>query len=145
MPLPPSLRNIRVEWEADQELGPAPNGSLVPWARHGVLLLDAVMTVRQGTADSHRAQGWEPFTDAIVRAVSDKKEPVAFLLWGRPAQRKLLLIDGRHVVIQSAHPSPLSATRGPTPFRGSKPFSAANAALQALGRQPIDWSLTDAD
>lgn len=138
MPLPPSLRNILAEWEADQELGLAPNGSLLPWARHGVLLLNAVMTVRQGQANSHRDEGWEPFTDAIVRAVSDKKEPVAFLLWGRPAQRKLPLIGGRHVVIQSAHP----AARGPKRFRGSKPFSAANAALRALGRPPIDWSLT---
>jgi uracil-DNA glycosylase len=119
-------------------------GSLEPWARHGVLLLNTVMTVSQGIANSHKEKGWEPFTDAIIRMVAAKLEPVAFLLWGRAAQRKRRLIRGRHVVITASHPSPYSATRGQTPFRTSRPFSTTNAQLAALGQPPIDWSLTDA-
>jgi uracil-DNA glycosylase len=140
---PPSLRNVLAEWESDIGLGPAPTGSLEPWARHGVLLLNTVMTVRQGCANSHRRMGWEDFTDAIIRVVAARPDPIAFLLWGRPAQQKRSLIDERHVVIESGHPSPLSATRGATPFRGSKPFSNANARLAELVLQPIDWSLAD--
>ena len=142
---PPSLGNILREWKADLHLGSAQSGSLEPWARHGVLLLNTVMTVRRDKANSHRRQGWEPFTDAIIRAVSDRPEPVAFLLWGGPARRKRVLIDGRHVVIESNHPSPLSATKPPIPFRGSKPFSAANQRLEDLGQPTIDWSLNAAD
>jgi uracil-DNA glycosylase len=142
--IPPSLRNILDEWDADIG-GPRPlRGSLEPWARHGVLLLNTVLTVRQGRANSHRGKGWEPFTDAIVRAVANIERPVAFLLWGRAAHQKVQLIKGRHVVIQASHPSPFSATRGQTPFRTSRPFSTANARLAALGQPPIDWSLTDA-
>jgi uracil-DNA glycosylase len=136
---PPSLRNILAEWQADLDLGPAASGSLEPWARHGVLLLNAVMTVREGRANSHQGLGWEPFTDAIISAVNARPEPVAFLLWGQPARRKVPLIEARHVVIESSHPSPLSATRGSLPFRGSRPFSRANAEL---GRRAIDWRLT---
>ncbi len=141
---PPSLRNILSEWESDLRLARPAGGSLERWARHGVLLLNAVMTVRQGKANSHRDKGWEPFTDAIIRLVAAKQAPVVFLLWGRTAQRKVDLIDRRHVVIQASHPSPLSATRGQTPFRTSRPFSTANARLAVLGVPPIDWSLTDA-
>lgn len=139
---PPSLRNILAERESDTGLGPAPSGSLEPWARHGVLLLNTVLTVRHGSAHSHRAKGWEHFTDAIIRAVAARPKPIAFLLWGRPAQRKRPLIGDRHVVIESNHPSPLSATRGAKPFCRSRPFSKANTGLVALGRDPIDWSLT---
>ena len=142
---PPSLRNILAEWETDTRLGPAPSGSLEPWARHGVLLLNTVLTVRRGVAYSHHGIGWEDFTDAIIRAVAARPEPTAFVLWGRPAQRKRPLIGDQHVVIESSHPSPLSARRGAKPFYGSMPFSEANARLVALGRDPIDWSLTDAD
>jgi uracil-DNA glycosylase len=142
---PPSLRNILVEWEADTGFGPASSGSLEPWARSGVLLLNAAMTVRRGSANSHRAMGWEPFTDAIIRAVAARPDPIAFLLWGPPAQKKRPLIDERHIVIESNHPSPLSATRGATPFIGSRPFNDCNSLFEALGRDPIDWSLTDAD
>ena len=141
--IPPSLRNILDEWDADIG-GPRPlHGSLEPWAHHGVLLLNAVLTVNQGRANSHRGKGWEPFTDAIVRAVAASERPVAFLLWGRAAQRKACLINDRHIVIQASHPSPLSATRGQVPFRTSSPFSTANDRLAALGQPPIDWSLTD--
>ena len=137
---PPSLRNILAEWESDTGLGPAPSGSLEPWARHGVLLLNSVLTVRRGSANSHYGMGWEPFTDAIIRAVAARPDPIAFLLWGRSAQRKVSLIGGPHIVIESNHPSPLSATRGPRPFRGTNPFSRANSRLTGLGQPPVDWS-----
>jgi uracil-DNA glycosylase len=141
---PPSLRNILDEWESDLHPPRPSGGSLEPWARHGVLLLNTVMTVCRGRANSHKNQGWEPFTDAIIRAVAVKQAPVAFMLWGRPAQRKSRLIHGRHVVIEASHPSPLSVTRTPSPFRASRPFSTANARLVALRQPPIDWSLTNA-
>lgn len=140
---PPSLRNILDEWESDLHLPRPSSGSLEPWARHGVLLLNTVMTVCQGRANSHKRQGWEPFTDAIIRAVVAKQAPVAFLLWGRPAQLKSRLIDGRHIVIQASHPSPLAVTRTSRPFLTSRPFSTANARIAALGQPPIDWSLAD--
>jgi uracil-DNA glycosylase len=142
---PPSLRNILAEWESDTGFAPSGTGSLERWARHGVLLLNTVLTVRRGSANSHRWIGWAPFSDAIVRAVAARPDPIAFLLWGRPAQRKRPLVAERHIVIESSHPSPLSATRGPTPFRGSKPFSTANARLIQRGRPPIDWGVAGAD
>jgi len=152
-PLPPSLRNILAEWEADQNLGPAPNGSLVSWARHGVLLLSAVMTVRQGKANSHRGMGWEPISDAIIRAVSDKHEPVAFLLWGRPAQREMPLIDGRHVVIQSKHPSSLRRPEAQCRFAARSPLAPRtppfkrSAGRRSTGVWPtpaeVEWSGRD--
>jgi uracil-DNA glycosylase len=142
---PPSLRNILAEWESDTGFEPAPSGSLEPWARHGVLLLNTVLTVRRRSANSHRRIRWTDFTDATLRAVAAQPDPVAFLLWGRQAQLKRSLIGGPHIVIESNHPSPLSFARGPTPFRRSKPFSNANAKLSALGRIPIDWRLTGAN
>jgi uracil-DNA glycosylase len=142
--IPPSLRNILDEWDSDVGGMRPLGGSLERWACHGVLLLNTVLTVREGYANSHRGKGWERFTDAIVRAVADNERPVAFLLWGRAAQRKVRLINGRHVVIRASHPSPLSVTRGQTPFRTSRPFSTANAKLAALGQPPIDWSLAGA-
>ena len=106
---------------------------------HGVLLLNTTLTVRAGQAASHQKHGWETFTDHVIEVVSDKPETVVFILWGNAARRKRALIDTtRHVVIESAHPSPLSAHNG---FFGSKPFSRANAALVAAGREPIDWNL----
>ena len=137
------MRNILDEWDSDVGGVRPLGGSLEPWARHGVLLLNAVLTVREGHANSHRGKGWEPFTDAIVHAVADNERPVAFLLWGRAAQRKVRLINRRHVVIPASHPSPLSATRGQTRFRTSRPFSTVNVRLAALGQPPIDWSLAD--
>jgi uracil-DNA glycosylase len=141
---PRSLVNVLAEWQADLGLPPAVGGSLTSWARHGVLLLNTVMTVRRGEPNSHKGKGWEPFTDAIIRAVAARPEPVAFLLWGSRAQSKTRLIGRSHVVIPASHPSGYSATHGKTPFLMSRPFSTANARLATLGRPPIDWSLTDA-
>lgn len=141
MKSPPSLVNIFKELHADVDFRIPNNGSLIPWARQGVLLLNAVLTVRAHTPNSHKNRGWETFTDAVLRAVNEKRDPVVFVLWGGYAQKKLSLIDTtRHTVIQSAHPSPLSARSG---FFGSRPFSAINHALQAAGKSPIDWQLPD--
>ena len=139
IPAPPSLRNILREYSAD--LGyPAPSQpSLLPWANHGVLLLNTVLTVRAHQAGSHRNHGWEQFTDAVIGALSARSRPVVFLLWGNPAREKLRLIDQeRHLVLLGVHPSPLSAYRG---FFGSRPFSRANELLQQKGLPPIDWRL----
>jgi uracil-DNA glycosylase len=138
---PPSLVNIFKELHTDVDFRIPNNGFLVPWARQGVLLLNAVLTVRAHTPNSHKNHGWETFTDAVLRAVNEKRDPVVFVLWGGYAQKKLSLIDTtRHTVLQSAHPSPLSARSG---FFGSRPFSAINSALQAAGKTPIDWQLPD--
>jgi uracil-DNA glycosylase len=138
---PPSLRNMLKELR--DEMGcPIPNhGHLVPWARQGVLLLNAVLTVRDGEPNSHKGQGWEKFTDAVIRAVNQQPHRVVFVLWGAYAGRKAEMIDrDRHVIVQSAHPSPLSAKRG---FFGSRPFSQVNAALEQSGQAPVDWCLPD--
>lgn len=138
---PPSLQNIFAELRDDLGVEPPSHGNLEGWARQGVLLLNAFLTVRARQAASHRSAGWETFTDEVIRAVSAKPERVVFILWGAFARRKKSFVDlTRHVVIESAHPSPLSAHNG---FFGTKPFSRANAALAAAGRQPIDWSLPD--
>jgi len=137
--IPPSLVNIQKELQAD--IGcPAPNhGNLEHWARQGVLLLNAVLTVRAHRAGSHAGKGWETFTDEVIETVNAKPERVVFVLWGAYARKKRGLVDtSRHVVIESAHPSPLSAHNG---FFGSRPFSRANAALEAAGRPPIDWAI----
>ena len=137
VPLPPSLVNIFKELESDLGLPRPTSGSLVPWAEQGVLLLNAVLTVRQGEPNSHEGQGWEQFTDSVIRAVSAKPEPVVFLLWGNYARKKRKLIDAqRHEVIESPHPSPLSASGG---FFGSRQFSRINDALMLRGQPPIDW------
>lgn len=136
---PPSLVNIFKELEADLGVPRSKNGYLEPWARQGVLLLNTSLTVRAHEAGSHKGKGWERLTDAIIHAVSARKERVVFVLWGKPAQKKLELIDAaRHVVIQSAHPSPLSASSG---FFGSRPFSQINADLRESGQPEIDWRL----
>lgn len=137
--LPPSLRNIFRELHDDLGVDVPRSGDLTAWARQGVLLLNTTLTVRAGQAASHQGKGWEHFTDQVIRAVDAKPEPVVFILWGAAARRKKALIDtSRHVVIESAHPSPLSASNG---FFGSRPFSRANEALVAAGRDPVDWSL----
>ena len=141
VPPPPSLANIFKELESDLEIKRSGHGSLIPWAQQGVLLLNTTLTVRARSAGSHQKKGWEIFTDQVLRAVNDKPEPVVFLLWGSSARSKNQLIDAsRHTVIESPHPSPLSAHRG---FFGSRPFSRANEALMAAGREPIDWALPD--
>ncbi len=137
---PPSLRNIFKEMK--DELGhPIPdNGYLMPWARQGVLLLNAVLTVRQGEANSHKGKGWEKFTDAVIKAVADRPDPAVFVLWGNYAKKKLPLIDTeRHAVVQGAHPSPLSAKL----FLGSRPFTRIDEAVKAQGHDPIDWRIPD--
>ena len=135
---PPSLVNIYKELHDDLGCTVPDHGSLMAWADRGVMLLNAVLTVRAHSAASHKEQGWETFTDAVISALSARTEPVVFLLWGAYAQKKAALIDTkRHVILNAAHPSPLSAKK----FFGSKPFSQANAALKKLGREPIDWQI----
>ncbi len=133
--LPPSLRNIFKELQGDLGFEPASHGCLDGWAKQGVLLLNTVLTVRAHEANSHRGQGWELFTDKVIACVN-AQPAVAFVLWGRPAQQKAKQIDQRHLIIQSAHPSPLSAHRG---FFGSRPFSRINAFFASQGGPPIDW------
>ena len=141
--VPPSLRNIHAELHDDLGLPIPDHGNLEQWAKSGVLLLNATLTVRAGEAGSHQKRGWEIFTDQVIRVVNAKADPVVFILWGNSARRKRELIDtSRHTIIESAHPSPLSAHNG---FLGSKPFSRANAALQAAGREPIDWNLAGSE
>ena len=142
VPQPPSLQNIFKELEADLGIAPPDHGCLDAWARQGVLLLNTTLTVRAQAAASHQGKGWETFTDAVIRAVAAKPERVVFLLWGAAARKKRSLIDTtRHAVIESAHPSPLSAHNG---FFGSRPFSRANAALREAGREPVDWRIPSA-
>jgi uracil-DNA glycosylase len=139
--IPASLKNIYKELHSDLGIPPAKTGYLVPWAKQGVFMINAVMTVRAGLPNSHKNQGWETFTDAVISAVNAKPEPVIFLLWGAYAQKKMKLIDTtRHAVIQSAHPSPLSAKNG---FFGSKPFSAINQQLGVWNLSAIDWKVGD--
>ncbi|HEY1012699.1 MAG TPA: uracil-DNA glycosylase [Herpetosiphonaceae bacterium] len=138
---PPSLANMYKELKSDLGCKIPNNGYLVPWAEQGLLMINAVLTVRAHTPNSHKAKGWEQFTDAVIRAVNAKDSQVVFVLWGAYAQKKAALIDGsRHVIIQSAHPSPLSAKNG---FFGSQPFSKINAALREAGKQEIDWQIPD--
>ena len=135
--LPPSLRNIMKEREADVGIPMSSHGNLASWATQGVLLLNSTLTVRDGEAGSHRGRGWETFTDALLTAVNEKNRRVVFVLWGSTAQQKLPLITrNHHVVLRAPHPSPLSAHRG---FFGSSPFSRINNALEEVGDAPIDW------
>lgn len=138
VPVPPSLGNIYKEIQADQGHAPPGHGCLLPWARQGVLLLNAVLTVEEGRAGSHQGKGWEGFTDAIVQALDREKEGLVFMLWGAYAQAKGKLLQGRHCVLRAPHPSPLSAHRG---FLGCGHFSKANRWLQVAGQAPVDWSL----
>ena len=136
---PPSLLNIYKELHDDLGIDISNSGCLTPWAKQGVLMLNAVLTVRAHAPGSHRNQGWEIFTDAIIAAINAKSEPMVFLLWGNYAKEKIKLIDRqRHLIIHSSHPSPLSAHNG---FFGSKPFSKTNAALRQLGKPEIDWRI----
>lgn len=137
--IPPSLVNIHKELESDLGIPPPDHGNLEAWARQGVLLLNTTLTVRSGHAASHQGQGWETFTDQVIRVVDGKPDHVVFVLWGGHARKKRALIDrGRHTVLESPHPSPLSAHNG---FFGSRPFSRSNEALEAHGQTPIDWTL----
>jgi uracil-DNA glycosylase len=137
---PRSLINIYKELQADIPGFKIPNhGNLEEWAKQGVLLLNATLTVRAGNAGSHQKRGWEEFTDEVIKTISDKKEGIVFILWGAFAQSKAVLIDEKkHFIIKSAHPSPFSAERG---FFGSKPFSKTNAILEKEGKKAIDWQI----
>ena len=138
--VPPSLANIHTELHDDLGLAPPGHGNLEAWARRGVLLLNATLTVRAGQAGSHQGKGWETFTDQVIRAVNAKPDRVVFVLWGSSARKKRALIDvGRHAIVESPHPSPLSAHQG---FFGSRPFSRVDEALAATGLPAIDWSLS---
>ena len=144
---PPSLVNIYKELESDLGLPRPEHGFLEHWARQGVLLLNSVLTVEMGIAASHRERGWERFTDAVIRAVNVKSEPVVFMLWGSYAQKKAAFVDsvergGRHLVLKAPHPSPLSAHSG---FLGCRHFSKANAFLESRGIEPIDWALPECE
>ena len=136
-PVPKSLQNIYREYQSDLDLPAPANGDLTPWTQQGVMLLNRVLTVRSGTPASHRGKGWEAFTEQAIRALVQRDRPLVAILWGRDA-RDLKPMLGRTPVIESAHPSPLSAARG---FFGSKPFSRTNALLERLGADPIDWRL----
>jgi uracil-DNA glycosylase len=136
--IPPSLRNMYKELNADLGVPAASHGYLRAWADQGVLLLNTVLTVRAHEAASHKGHGWENFTDAVIRAVNERERPAVFVLWGAHAKKKAALVDAtRHRVIQGAHPSPLSAKM----FLGSRPFSKTNAALEELGHTPVGWAL----
>jgi uracil-DNA glycosylase len=137
---PPSLMNMFRELKSDLGIPVPGHGNLEAWAKQGVLMLNAVLTVRAHEPNSHKGRGWERFTDAVIRAVNSRPDPVVFALWGAHAQKKGKIVDEkRHVVLRGAHPSPLSAKQ----FFGSRPFSAINAALEKHGKRPIDWHLPD--
>ena len=139
VPPPPSLINIFKELRNDLGCFIPNNGCLKPWAEQGVLLLNAVLTVRAHEANSHRGHGWEMFTDRIIRLLNEHERPLAFILWGNPARRKKNMITNpRHFIVESAHPSPLSADRG---FFGTRPFSRVNQFLESIGEPPIDWQI----
>lgn len=138
-PIPPSLQNIYKELQSDLGIDPASHGELTSWAKQGVLLLNNALTVRRGQANSHRGKGWEQLTDAIIRKVNEKPEPVVYILWGANAREKTKLINNpNHLVLTSAHPSPLSAHSG---FFGCKHFSKANEFLRNKGVGEIDWRI----
>lgn len=139
--LPPSLLNIFKELESDLKIPRAQNGNLEKWAHQGVLLLNSVLTVRENQAASHQGRGWEKFTDRVIQEVALRREGVAFVLWGAYAQKKAAFVDRRkHFVIESPHPSPLSAHRG---FFGSRPFSKLNSYLESRGEVGINWDLNE--
>lgn len=139
IPAPPSLANIYKELNSDLGCYIPNNGYLKKWADQGVLLLNTVLTVRAGEANSHKNMGWEHFTDKVISLLNDREDPIVFVLWGKNAQSKLSIIQNpRHYIIKSVHPSPLSVYGG---FFGSKPFSKANNFLMSIGKEPIDWQI----
>lgn len=139
IPFPPSLRNMLKELKEDLGIAMPKHGCLEGWAKQGVLLLNSVLTVRQGEPNSHRMLGWEIFTDRVIEVLNEREQPVVFILWGRHAQEKLGMIDQkRHFVLKAPHPSPLSANRG---FFGSRPYSKTNEFLRSIGQTEINWAL----
>ncbi len=141
VPAPPSLQNIFKELHTDLGYNIPNHGCLESWAKQGVLLLNTVLTVRQGVPNSHRGKGWEQFTDTVITRLNEREKPLVFILWGKHAQEKISLIDtNRHHIISSPHPSPFSANRG---FFGSRPFSSANHFLEEIGSEPVNWQIPD--
>lgn len=139
--VPPSLRNIYKELQADLGTPIPSHGSLIHWAKQGGLLLNAVLTVREGQPNSHQALGWQTFTDAVIRELNERTAPMVFMLWGSYAQKKGAFINrDKHLVLESTHPSPLAAHRG---FLGSRPFSKTNEFLVSQGIKPIDWTIPE--
>lgn len=139
--IPPSLVNIYQELEADLGIKPPNHGCLTSWAEQGVLLLNTVLTVRAHQANSHQGIGWEEFTNRAIQILDEIDRPIVFILWGRPAQqKKSMLHNPNHLILEAPHPSPLSAYRG---FFGSKPFSKTNAFLEEHGIEPVDWTIKD--
>ncbi len=139
IPFPPSLRNVFQEYATDLGYSIPSCGDLTKWAHEGVFLLNTVLTVRANEPHSHKDKGWEVFTDKVIQIISEKKEHVVFILWGKPAQSKVKLIDpSKHLILNAPHPSPLSSYRG---FFGSQPFSKTNAYLREHGIKEIDWML----
>jgi len=140
--IPPSLVNIYKELHDDLGCYIPNHGHLEKWARQGVLLLNTVLTVRAHQANSHQGRGWEQFTDAVINAINQQDRPIVFILWGRPAQqKKKMLTNKKHLILEAPHPSPLSAYRG---FFGSRPFSKTNEFLKSHGIEPIDWQIEQA-
>lgn len=140
MKVPPSLKNIYKELQEDLGIEPVQHGFLMEWAQQGVLLLNTVLTVREGQANSHKGKGWEQFTDKIIQTLNDREKPVIFILWGKHAEQKENMITNtQHAIIKSPHPSPFSAHKG---FFGSRPFSRVNDILKENGEGTIDWRLT---
>ena len=143
IPLPPSLQNIYKELHADLGIPPVREGDLTCWAKQGILLLNTSLTVRQGAANSHKGKGWEIFTDRVISLLNESETPIAFILWGANARaKKAMITNPIHKIVESAHPSPLSAHNG---FFGSRPFSKVNAFLSENGRTPIDWRVVAED
>lgn len=141
IPIPPSLQNIYKEMHDDLGIAIPKHGDLTHWAKQGVLLLNAVLTVQSGQAASHRGRGWEKFTDKVIQVLSDRDDPVVFVLWGSFAHSKAAMIRvPPHKILKAPHPSPLSAHRG---FFGSKPFSKINKQLTAWGKEPVDWAIPE--
>jgi uracil-DNA glycosylase len=140
---PPSLQNVFREVMADVGIAEPSHGNLEHWGREGVLLLNTVLSVRRGEANSHAKRGWEDFTDCVIKELNEHHEGLVFLLWGNPAAKKAGNIDPKHTVIRTSHPSPLGATKTSTPFLGSRCFSRTNAALALMGKDPIDWNNVD--
>ena len=138
-PIPPSLQNLYKELNADLGIPPAPHGELYKWADNGVLLLNTVLTVRRGQANSHKGKGWEIFTDDVIKKLNEREKPMVFLLWGANARsKKQFITNPNHLVLEAAHPSPLSAYNG---FFGCRHFSKCNAFLKAHGIEPVDWRI----
>ena len=141
VPIPRSLKNIYKELKRDMTIDAPSHGCLTDWTKQGVFLMNTVMSVREGQAASHKKKGWETFTDTVISALNEQEKGIVFVLWGSHAQKKAEMITGRqHRILMSAHPSPLSASRG---FFGSRPFSTVNRYLEEMGRTPIDWRLSE--